>query len=113
MPAEGLGLAVIAPRGYLDGVALGGATLLEFEDFEGARAALLGSYAGAVLVSDTIPADRHAVVASAVRAAGYPVIEVQSRPWRGEEHSLLTAACRGVVAGFGAAGVGAAVRALG
>ncbi|MEX2080261.1 MAG: hypothetical protein WEC33_01480 [Dehalococcoidia bacterium] len=109
MPTE---IAVIAPKGFTAGLDLGGATLLEYDDWDAARAALLGQYGAAVLVSDGIPADRFPVMAAAVRQAGYPVIEVRSARWEGSEHSTLSAACRGVIAGFGPAGVVAALKAL-
>jgi hypothetical protein len=62
-----------------------------------------------ILVSDGLEPGDHASVATAIRAAGATVIEVQSVRWDGESHSDLTAACRGVVAGFG---VGALVHLL-
>jgi 3-dehydroquinate dehydratase len=105
-------LLVLAPSGFIRAEEVAPAILLEFRSFDEVQAAFLGRYDGAVFVSDGIPADRLAVVAGSVRGAGYPVIEVQSHPWRGEEHSPLTAACRGVIAGFGAHGIRAALEIL-
>jgi 3-dehydroquinate dehydratase len=45
----------------------------------------------------------------AIRAAGAQVVEVRFTRWDGEEHSEVSAACRGVIAGFGMEGVAAAV----
>jgi hypothetical protein len=41
------------------------------------------------------------MVASAVTASGRPCIEVRSERWDGESPSPLSAACRGVISGFG------------
>jgi hypothetical protein len=61
---------------------------------------LRGHAAGAVLVSDGLPASWLPLVEAAVRGARFPVIEVTSVGWDGITHSPLTSACRGVVAGF-------------
>ena len=71
-------------------------------------AALAGADGGAVLCSDALDAADLDAVATAVRAAPGPVVEVRSAPWDGETHSPLSAACAGVIAGFGADGVRAA-----
>ena len=73
---------------------------------------LRGSFDGAVLVSDGIAEGDLGEVASAVAASGRPVIEVRTERWDGKSPSALSAACRGVISGFGRAGVGAAVEAL-
>jgi 3-dehydroquinate dehydratase len=73
-------------------------------------AAILSSHDAAVLVSDEfVDAD---AVAAAVKAAGRPVIEVRAHRWDGETPSLVSAACRGVISGFGDAGIVCAVRLL-
>jgi 3-dehydroquinate dehydratase len=65
----------------------------------------------AVIVTDGLAGGD--AVAHALRSLGVSAIEVQSERWDGETHSQLTAACRGVIAGFGAGAVAYAVAALG
>lgn len=69
---------------------------------------LAGEFEAAVLWSDGVPADDLPAVAAAVRACGKPVIEVHGERWDGTTFSPLSAACRGVISGFGANGVRAA-----
>lgn len=64
------------------------------------------------LVSDSVDGAAADAVALAVRQHGSPVVEVRLAHWDGEEHSPIGAACRGVIAGFGARGVREAVRFL-
>ena len=71
-------------------------------------AALGETTSGVVLCSDGLSAAEHER-AAAVAAAGAAVVEVRSASWDGETHSPLSAACVGVIAGFGLAGVSAAV----
>ncbi len=52
------------------------------------------------------------VIAGAVRTAEATVILVEQGAWDGETHSPVSAVCAGVVAGFGVAGVAAAVALL-
>ena len=49
---------------------------------------------------------------AAVAAAAGTVIQVELESWDGETHSLVSAACSGVIAGFGTAGIAAAVALL-
>ncbi len=63
-----------------------------------------------VLVSDGLRGGD--AVAHAIRTAGVTVIQVQSEKWDGEEHSALTAACKGVIAGFGLSAVAYAISAF-
>ncbi|KAA0226618.1 hypothetical protein EDM76_12805 [bacterium] len=70
--------------------------------------ALAGEFAAAVLVSDGLPAADLEQAAGVVRACRFPVIEVRSERWDGTAYSPLSAACRGVISGFGAAGIVAA-----
>ncbi|MFQ5380822.1 MAG: hypothetical protein ACE5EF_04235 [Dehalococcoidia bacterium] len=62
-----------------------------------------------VVVSDGLSQLEAASVGAAIAAAGLDVIEVRFGRWDGETESSLSAACRAVVAGFGAAGVAAVV----
>lgn len=79
---------------------------------EAAQALAEGRCDAAVLVTDGLAPDALAALADTVARAGKPVIEVQSERWDGEQHSPLTAVCRGVIAGFGPAAAGRAVRLL-
>lgn len=64
----------------------------------------------AVIWSDGLVEDSLDAVAAAVRDHAAPCIEVRSEKWDGQSFSVLSAACRGVVSGFGASGVIAAAR---
>jgi hypothetical protein len=65
-----------------------------------------------VLVSDGLgPADLDAV-AAAIRGRPGQTIEVRSERWDGETVSPLSSVCRGVISGFGMAGVVRAVEVL-
>ena len=70
------------------------------------------AFNGAVLLSDLIPPTYEAIVASAIRQANRPVVEVRTQRWDGELLSPVSAVCRGVISGFGLSGVEAAVALL-
>ena len=53
-----------------------------------------------------------AEIAEAAAGVAGSVIQVEQDAWDGETHSPVSAACRGVIAGFGIAGVNAAVALL-
>lgn len=77
----------------------------------GEVAALLRQAGGdLVLCVDGLPDAE--VVAGAVRTVEGTVILVEAEAWDGETHSPVSAACAGVIAGFGIAGVSAAVALL-
>lgn len=63
----------------------------------------------AVIWSDALPASE---VPAGVQDHPVPVIEVRSARWDGATPSPLSAACRGVVSGFGVGGVAAALSLL-
>jgi len=67
---------------------------------------------GAVVVSDGFPPPALNALAAAARQAVVPVIEVRAERWDGQSPSPLSAACRGVISGFGDAGIRAAVELL-
>ena len=62
----------------------------------------------AVVASDGL-LDSADAIAFAIKSSGRSCIEVRSQRWDGETESPLSAACRGVIAGFGPSGVTAAV----
>lgn len=104
-------IAVFVPSG-LDVPDLPSAAVHRF-DSPGDLAAQLARTPGiAVLVSDGLEGEAAASIADAVRSHEGQVIEVQFNSWDGISHSPLSAVCRGVVAGFGPAGVAAAIAAL-
>lgn len=95
------------------GIPEDGVTVVRYTDAASCVAALAGAGGTAVvLVSDALPEGSGPAVATAVRAAGRPAVEVRSAPWDGVSPSPVSAACRGVISGFGAGGVGAALRVL-
>ena len=75
-----------------------------------AAAALAAATGDAVLCVDGL-GDAAAIAEAAASVEG-TVIEVVQGAWDGETHSAVSAACAGVIAGFGAAGVIAAVALL-
>ena len=74
-------------------------------------AALHGASGHVVLCTDG-PVAGAEEVAEAVAAVAGTVIAVEQEAWDGERHSPISAASAGVIAGFGLAGVGAAVALL-
>lgn len=72
--------------------------------------ALSGAAGDVVLCCEGLPDAE--VIAGAVRTAEATVILVEPGAWDGESHSPVSAACAGVIAGFGVAGVSAAVALL-
>lgn len=105
---------LIAPARLAPGVgdALEGAPVAAYEDLQGLLAALAAHSGPAVLWGDGIAPAWEEQVAAAIRAHGQPVIEVRSDCWDGQSPSPISAACRGVVSGFGRNGVLRAVRLL-
>jgi len=101
------GVLVLAPPGAL--AAPPGARLVACQGAREVAAALAVGREPAVLLSDGLDEAGQQTVAAAVRASGRPVVEVRGVRWDGETQSPLSAACRGVISGFGNAGVAAAV----
>ena len=77
-----------------------------------AAATLARSAFAAILVSDGLAESELADVATAVAGRTGRVIEVRAERWDGASFSPLSAACRGVISGFGSAGVAAALALL-
>lgn len=101
--------AVIAPAAFAL-PALAGVPLSRYRTGGEAAALLAGRTAPVVFVSDGLAGDELAAAAHAIRAAAPAVVEVRAERWDGRTWSPLAAACRGVIAGFGAGGVAAALR---
>jgi hypothetical protein len=103
---------LVVPASVAAAIAPGAAEVRAYHTASEAAAALQSpGWDTAVLLSDAIPPADEDALATVVRAAGRPVIEVRRERWDGETWSPLTAACRGIVSGFGLAGVAAAARA--
>jgi hypothetical protein len=101
---------VVAPASVAGALQGASAEVRAYHTAPEAAAALQSpGWEAAVLLSDGIPPGDDVAVATVVRAAGRPVIEVRRERWDGDTWSPLSAACRGVIAGFGLAGVGAAI----
>ncbi|MFN0095744.1 MAG: hypothetical protein ACKVVT_13330 [Dehalococcoidia bacterium] len=83
-----------------------------YRTFQDVLAALGAPADAVVLLSDLVPETNRMIIAGAVKQGGRPVIEVRSERWDGESDSPLSAACRGVISGFGLAGIEAAVALL-
>ncbi len=77
-----------------------------------AAVAALARATGVVVLCDDGLEGGGAEVADAVAAVEGTVIQVKQGAWDGENHSPVSAACAGVIAGFGRGGVGAAVALL-
>lgn len=86
-----------------------GTTVLPYTNAVDVIVALRGSSGGVVLDSDGLSDDTLASVAAAIRERAGACIEVRARAWDGESHSPLSGACRGVISGFGAAGIREAI----
>lgn len=68
--------------------------------------------AKAVIYHDGFSAVDQAAIATALRDSGATCIEVRAHRWDGFELSPLSAACTGVISGFGVGAIARAVAAL-
>ncbi len=84
------------------------AAILPCGSAEDLAAALAQPHDAAVIVTDALPDFSLEGVAAAIRASSKPCVEVRSERWDGESFSPVSAACRGVISGFGASGLLAA-----
>ena len=105
-------ILVIGLDGAFESVALPGVANIICKSAGEIVNAIASADAAVVLVSDLVAPAGLARVAEAVTRFNRPVIEVRSVAWDGVTNSPLSAACRGVISGFGADGVLAAVRLL-
>jgi hypothetical protein len=65
-----------------------------------------------VVITDALPHGELPRVAETITSSGAPCIEVRSEAWDGTTFSPVSAACRGVISGFGLGGVAQAVDVL-
>ena len=108
-----MSIIVLVPVGSAAAEALPpGTSLVSYANPVDAIVALRASTGPVVLDSDGLPEDTLASVAAALRERSGDCIEVRARAWDGESHSPLSAACRGVISGFGPTGIAAAIALL-
>ncbi len=107
-----MNVLVIAPEGMMLPELPGGARLRRFSSVAQAVAALRSPSDAVVLCTDGFQAEDAESVAAAIRAAAGVVVEVRAEPWDGSARSAISGACRGVISGFGTAGVLAAANLL-
>ena len=102
-------VVVLLPAGSAEAFRLAfGGQARRYRDAAEIREVLSGADHAFVLCSDGL-ADKDALgLAALIRELGRTVIEVRGEPWDGASPSPLSAACRGVISGFGLAGVRAA-----
>jgi len=82
-----------------------GAVLVPFTTTLDVVVSLKASPLPAILCTDTIPAEEADAVVTALRDRPSPCVEIRLAPWDGESHSPISAVSRGVISGFGVAGV--------
>ncbi len=74
---------------------------------------LRASDAPGILVTDGLDAEDLGALANVIRERSAPCIEVRMVRWDGETQSPVSGACRGVISGFGMAGLTRAIELLG
>ena len=93
---------VLVPREFPVSGLPEGAMFVPFQAAFDAVVALKASDAPAVLVTDGLDPEDLDSLAAIIRERTGPCIEVRSERWDGETQSPVSAACRGVISGFGA-----------
>ena len=78
-----------------------GHVVIAFPDATSLSDAVRAGTGPLVLVSDGLDLAALEALSAAVRDSGRPCIEVRSERWDGQSPSPLSAACRGVISGFG------------
>jgi hypothetical protein len=104
-------ILVVVPAAHAAEVAGPDVTVAGYSTIREAVEALRTPADAALLYSD-LPPESQRALAAAVKENGRPVIEVRGERWDGETQSELSAACRGVISGFGFGGVAAAIALL-
>ncbi len=103
---------VLVPRGTAVSGLIETAMFVPFHTAFDAAVALKASDAPAVLVTDGLELEDLEMLASVLRERSAPCIEVRSERWDGETASPVSAACRGVISGFGSHGIARAASLL-
>lgn len=86
--------------------------VVHYHTADDAIEALSADADGFVIVSDGLDEADVAPLAHIIETKAVPCIEVRSERWDGSTPSPLSAACRGVISGFGPRAVAEAVRVL-
>ena len=107
-------ITVVAPAKHADELReLGeGVRVVSYANLEEAIAGLKAAGGAVVIWSDGLFEDDPTEIAPFVRERSVATIEVRGSRWDGQTPSHLSAACRGVISGFGADGVRRAVELL-
>ena len=103
---------VLVPRTLPAPSLPGGAMLVHFHTAFDAAISLRATDAPAILVTDGLDAEDLDSLAAAIRERTGTCIEVRMAGWDGETQSPVSGACRGVISGFGPAGITRAVELL-
>ncbi len=82
--------------------------VITYPTTDDALAALAMPHDALAMVTDTLLESDLPRVADAIRANAKPAVEVRSQRWDGDAFSPISAACRGVISGFGPNGLLAA-----
>ena len=96
---------VLVPRTLPAPPLPGGAMLVHFHTAFDAVVSLRATDAPAILVTDGLDAEDLDSLAAAIRERTGACIEVRMSGWDGTTQSPVSGACRGVISGFGAAGI--------
>lgn len=107
-------LVYVPQDAALPGLTASDISVIHYESSSELERLLAGSNDGsaAVILSTGFDINEQETIAAAVRSSGARVLEVREERWDGFSASPLSAACRGVIAGFGANGISAAIAAL-
>ena len=103
-------VSLLLPAARIDGIeAIPGTVRLTYGNALDLVVTLRATSNPAVVWSDGLAEDSLEAVAAAIRDRQGDCIEVRSEAWDGRTFSPLSAACRGVISGFGERGLAAAV----
>jgi len=86
--------------------------VITYPTTEDALGALAIPHDALVIVTDALPEADLPRLAAAIRSNAKPAVEVRSQRWDGDAFSPISAACRGVISGFGPNGLLAAANLL-
>lgn len=98
-----MAVLVVVPAGSAEEADVAGAATARYGSPAEVIAALESAAGPVVLAAAGLSAADELAVAAVITARGLPVIEVRAERWDGHTHSPLSAACRGVISGFGVA----------
>lgn len=106
-------VAVLVPT-TVDIALPAGSELQEYRDTNDlvTRLGMLPIGTRVVLFHENLAVEEQERIAGTIRHHELDVVEVRGSGWDGFAPAPLSAACRGVISGFGAAGIGHAVTAL-